>query len=158
MKKMMLIAFVTLTGVLAQAADRNDAAAICSKLPFESDRDACISTISKYSYFDRGAIEICKSMSFGSDAVSCVAAIGDKSYEEYEIQNCGRKAFGSDKAECLRTSGSRFQKPTPPPVSCLPKQQLIFELQRVDQMLSYGDSYNARNAVYNLLMALQQCP
>lgn len=160
MKTIVFITLMTLTGALAQAAGRNEAAQVCKSMTFESDRNACISAIGKYSYFEQGAIDICVSMSFDSEKSNCVTMIGDKSYEAYEIENCAGMTFDSQKWECLKNNGRRVQTPPPPapPSTCVSKQQLVSELQRLDYMVYNGDNFRARNVIFDLISALQRCP
>ena len=158
MKLVLLIATMILTGVMAHAADRNAASAICKSMTFDSDRNACISEIGKYEYFDQSAINVCVSMTFDSDKAACVRKIGDKSYDTYEIENCARMTFDSDKGTCLQNAGRRIQPNPIPEPGCMDKQTLIFELQRLDRMVYDRENNRARNTIYDLITSLQRCP
>jgi hypothetical protein len=148
------MALVVLSGVLAQAAGRQEAYEICTSMTFDSDRNACVSAIGKHEYFDQGAINVCVGMTFDSGKSECVSNIADKTYDPYETTNCAKNSFDSGKNECLKSSG----RPAHGRSGCLSKQDVIFELQLLDRMVSHGDNLRARDAIYSLINNLQACP
>lgn len=153
--KGLLIAVITLTGVFATAAGRNEAATICQKMKFDSERNKCVATVGRHEYYDLEAINVCKTIKFDSEMNSCLEAIGDKTYEAYEIENCAKISFDSDKALCMRNTGKPY--PVTPP-GCMDKKGLIQELHRLDRIVYDGDIYYARNVIYDLITHLQRCP
>ncbi len=156
MKLITLIVLMILFGAMVQAAGRQQAFEICTSMSFDRNRDACISAIGSFEYFDQAAIDICTSMSFDSGKLECIQNIGNKTYEVYESENCAKKSFDINKNQCLNTSGRPAQLFPPP--GCLGKQDMIFELQRLDRMVYQGENLRARNTIYGLINSLQACP
>jgi hypothetical protein len=161
MKQMILIALMTMTGLMAQAAGRQEASAICTSMSFDSNRNQCISDLARYDYFEQGAIDICRGLSFDSGKNECVKVIGNKSYEAYEIDNCKKSSFDSTKTDCLKNSG-RVATPVPPPPppgygSCS-TAQTILQLQNIDRSVYMGRNNDARIQINELISRLQRCP
>lgn len=162
MKQMILIALMTMTGLMAQAAGRQEASEICTSMSFDSTRNQCISELAKYDYFEQGAIDLCKGMSFDSGKIECVKVIGNKAYEAYEIDNCRKSSFDSTKTQCLSTAG-RAASPVPPPPpppgygSCS-AGQTILQLQNIDRSVYAGRNNDARIQINELINRLQRCP
>lgn len=162
MKQMVLIALMTVTGLMAQAAGRQEASAVCSSFTFESDRNACIKEIGQHNYYEQSALDICKGFTFDSDKQNCMRIIGDKQFDQYETENCAKNTFDSDKIQCLKTSG-RVATPVPPPPpppgygSCS-AGQTILQLQNIDRSVYMGRNNDARIQINELISRLQRCP
>lgn len=158
--KYFVTATLILTGVLSWAADRNEAATICQKMKFDSERNKCVATLGRFEYFDRSAIAVCKSMSMDAEMNSCVEAIGDKTYEPYEIENCNRALIDANKTACMKSAGRAYpaQPPPPPPSSCIDKRSMIYDLQYLDRLVFDGDIYRAHLMISDMISTLQRCP
>ena len=156
MKKLMLVFAVTLLGAIANAGTRADASEICNSMDFDSGKNACISKISSYEYYDNNAISVCKGMDFDSGKSSCIDAIGDKSYETYETNNCGGMDFDSEKLKCLTSTGRKHKKE--PISACLSKKQILAELNRISDLVYQGRNNQAQHLIYDLSMDLRKCP
>ncbi|HEY8271818.1 MAG TPA: hypothetical protein VIG33_13085, partial [Pseudobdellovibrionaceae bacterium] len=131
---------VALSAVMAQAAGRQEASEVCTSMSFDSDRNYCISAISKYDYFDQGAINLCLGMSFDSGKKECISNIGNKTYDPYELTNCEKNDFDSSKNQCLKGAG----RPIQGHVGCLNNQDIIFQLQILEGMVYRGENGRAR--------------
>lgn len=126
----MLIVLLTMTSSLAFAGDRNTAyGMVCKDLSFESDRNRCVETIRPYSYFNDQALGICANFTFDSNKIQCLGYIGGKQYDAYEIDLCKNATFDSDKLACLRTNGRPVNPGYPGGNGCLPRQELLGQLQ-----------------------------
>lgn len=120
-----LIITLSLFISVAHAGDRNTAYnAICKPLNFETERAACMAKVKSYSYFDDRGINICKSLTFDSSKVSCLDLIGDKTYEDFEMDNCINQTFESKMLECLRVSGTPYEQDR----ICVQRQEAISQL------------------------------
>lgn len=148
-----VMVLMVLSGSLVQAAGRQEASEICTSMSFDSDRNSCISAISKFDYFEQGAINICLRLSFDSDKKQCVSNIGNKTYELYEITNCEKNSFDSGKIQCLKDAGRPMQGNP----GCLDKQGVIYQLQVLEGMVYRGENNRARNSIYDLINNLQRC-
>lgn len=84
---------------------RDQAAALCGRLPFDSDKNSCLQQVSRARYIERGAAEVCAKLSFNDSIPDCLSAIADKAYLRAETDVCGRESFDDDKVQCLRNGG-----------------------------------------------------
>ena len=87
---------------------KNEVAAICQSLPFETDKDQCFANLRTANYFDIDAVSICKTFSFTDDKIRCISTIKDKYYEPYETRFCANKNFTDERMTCLATNGKPF--------------------------------------------------
>ncbi len=123
MKTMLFAMTLALAGPAAaqyaptqQTDGRNEAAAACGQLTFDSDRAKCIAVVNQGKFFDVAAANACGELSFGSDAVDCMKAITDKVYLPAEVTTCGGMSFSSDAVKCFKNGGKPvvFGPPQPP--------------------------------------------
>lgn len=160
MKSMILIAFVLMSSALsAQAAGVQEASEICTSMSFDSGRQACVTAIKNFDYYDRAAIKICKGLSFDSGRQACITAIGDKAYEQFEIDLCGSQSFDSGKLTCLTTNGKTFRRgpPAPRQLRCYSTGDLIQKLQDIDSLVWNGQNRSARIELNYLMAELTRC-
>jgi len=90
-----------------------DAARLCGRLPFDSDKNDCLAQVSRAGYVERAAAGVCSAMSFTSDIRPCLEAISDKAYLNAEIDACSRESFDDGKISCLRSAGRPAWGPQP---------------------------------------------
>ncbi|MBI3566205.1 MAG: hypothetical protein HY079_13500 [Elusimicrobia bacterium] len=84
---------------------RDDAARLCGRLPFDSDKNSCLQQVSRARYIEREAAAVCAKLSFNDSIPNCLTAISDKAYLRAETDVCAKESFDDDKVNCLRGSG-----------------------------------------------------
>jgi hypothetical protein len=155
MKKLVIL--LSLVAGLAYAGNRETAyREVCSKLSFDSAKNACMNDIKAFFYFEEGALGICSAMNFDSSKVNCLKVIGNKSYASYEVEACRNQNFDSSKESCLRNNGQPYNEPLPLP-SCVSERELTRQLEDTLRDVQTGFSRSAERRLIELLRQLRSC-
>lgn len=151
--KALLITVSLFLGV-ANAGDRNTAYnAICKPMTFESERANCMEKVKGYTYFDDRGLAVCKNQTFDSNKVSCLDFIGDKTYEDYEMDNCINQTFESKKLQCLQESGTPYNQGS----QCVPRDETIKQLNSGIRDMRAGNLKAADQRLTQLLNRYIDC-
>lgn len=89
---------------------RDEAARLCGKLPYDSDKITCRHQVYHARYFERAAIGVCSELTFNGGVADCISAITDKTYSG-DISACGRQSSDERKVSCLRSAGRPWGHP-----------------------------------------------
>lgn len=154
MKKLVLIAIVTLTSAFSFAADRSGAFnTICKGLYAENSQMTCMQTVKAYTFFNDSALKICAALYNDSSKVACLANIGDKDFENFEVDQCGSLYNDTSKLECLKSNGAiRAKLP-----ACVKKEDLINLLKMSLDNLHAGNFSSVDSTLANILTSLNNC-
>ncbi len=126
---------------------RENAASACLSAAFDSDRQACMRTVSAAYYFDAGAVAVCRKVSFSSEMPRCITAIADKAYLRAETELCG-KSFSSGIIACFQNAGR------PERGGRDGDAYTVRQLRRIARRLREGDIYGAQRELDELIDSL----